>query len=175
MGIGREIARVLAGEGVSTVVIAGSCPPGGRWCSPTRPRSGSLPGPASSSASRSRRGGPPVSSSASSASACCSTRSPSTGRTATSSSVTLRSSPPPCSWAASILQIRALRWRSTPFDLVPWEALLATLILAPMALAATPLPHVAPGAKKRSRSEGGRVYPDFRQATNHAMSVSLVR
>jgi drug/metabolite transporter (DMT)-like permease len=44
-------------------------------------------------------------------------------------------------WAASILQIRAHRWRATPFDLVPWEMLLATVILAPLALAAAgPLP-----------------------------------
>jgi drug/metabolite transporter (DMT)-like permease len=36
-------------------------------------------------------------------------------------------------WAASILHIRGHRWRSTPFDLVPWELLLATAILAPLA------------------------------------------
>ena len=36
-------------------------------------------------------------------------------------------------WAASILHIRAHRWQSTPFDLVPWEMLLATAILAPVA------------------------------------------
>ena len=29
-------------------------------------------------------------------------------------------------WAASILHIRGHAWRSTPFDLVPWEMLLAT-------------------------------------------------
>jgi drug/metabolite transporter (DMT)-like permease len=39
-------------------------------------------------------------------------------------------------WATSILQIRAHRWRSTPFDLVPWEMLLATVILIPLAWAA---------------------------------------
>ena len=38
-------------------------------------------------------------------------------------------------WAASILHIRAHRWRSTPFALMPWETLLATLLLAPIALA----------------------------------------
>jgi drug/metabolite transporter (DMT)-like permease len=38
-------------------------------------------------------------------------------------------------WAASILHIRAHRWRSTPFALIPWETLLATLLLAPIALA----------------------------------------
>ena len=43
-------------------------------------------------------------------------------------------------WAASILHIRAHRWRSTPFDLVPWEMLLATVILTPVALAASPPP-----------------------------------
>lgn len=32
-------------------------------------------------------------------------------------------------WAASILHIRGHKWRSTPFQLVPWEALLATAIL----------------------------------------------
>ena len=36
-------------------------------------------------------------------------------------------------WAASILHIRAHRWQSTPFDLVPWEMLLATAILTPVA------------------------------------------
>lgn len=38
-------------------------------------------------------------------------------------------------WAASILHIRAHRWMSTPFDLVPWEMLLATIILLPLARA----------------------------------------
>ena len=33
-------------------------------------------------------------------------------------------------WAASILHIRAHRWRSTPFALIPWETLLSTLLLA---------------------------------------------
>jgi drug/metabolite transporter (DMT)-like permease len=37
-------------------------------------------------------------------------------------------------WAGSILHIRAHRWRSTPFELVPWETLLATAILVPVAL-----------------------------------------
>jgi drug/metabolite transporter (DMT)-like permease len=36
-------------------------------------------------------------------------------------------------WAASILHIRGHRWRSTPFDLLPWETLLATALLAPLA------------------------------------------
>ena len=39
-------------------------------------------------------------------------------------------------WAASIVHIRGHRWHSTPFQLVPWEALLATVILfliAPLA------------------------------------------
>jgi len=39
-------------------------------------------------------------------------------------------------WAASILHIRGHRWRSTPFDLVPWEMLLATAIIAPLAVVA---------------------------------------
>jgi drug/metabolite transporter (DMT)-like permease len=38
-------------------------------------------------------------------------------------------------WAASILHIRGHRWRATPFDLVPWEMLLATAILTPLAIA----------------------------------------
>jgi len=45
-------------------------------------------------------------------------------------------------WAASILQIRAHRWRATPFDLVPWETLLATLVLTPLALWESPFPDV---------------------------------
>jgi drug/metabolite transporter (DMT)-like permease len=45
-------------------------------------------------------------------------------------------------WAASILHIRAHRWRSTPFALIPWETLLATLLLAPIALAAGPPTHL---------------------------------
>jgi drug/metabolite transporter (DMT)-like permease len=36
-------------------------------------------------------------------------------------------------WAASMLHIRAHRWQSTPFDLVPWAMLLATAILTPLA------------------------------------------
>jgi drug/metabolite transporter (DMT)-like permease len=36
-------------------------------------------------------------------------------------------------WATSILHIRAHRWTSTPFDLVPWEMLLAAIILLPLA------------------------------------------
>jgi drug/metabolite transporter (DMT)-like permease len=51
-------------------------------------------------------------------------------------------------WAASILHIRAHRWRSTPFALIPWETLLATVLLAPLALAAGPptLPSGLPGS-----------------------------
>jgi len=45
-------------------------------------------------------------------------------------------------WAASILHIRGHRWRSTPFDLVPWEMLLATAILVPAALLAEGVPAV---------------------------------
>lgn len=45
-------------------------------------------------------------------------------------------------WAASILHIRAHRWHSTPFELVPWETLLATTILALLSLALTPIPRV---------------------------------
>jgi len=46
-------------------------------------------------------------------------------------------------WAGSIVHIRAHRWRSTPFALIPWETLLATLLLAPIALADGAAPHVA--------------------------------
>lgn len=45
-------------------------------------------------------------------------------------------------WAASILHIRAHRWRSTPFALIPWETLLSTALLAPIALTISPLPDV---------------------------------
>lgn len=36
-------------------------------------------------------------------------------------------------WAGSILHIRGHPWHSAPFDLVPWEMLLATVILLPLA------------------------------------------
>jgi drug/metabolite transporter (DMT)-like permease len=36
-------------------------------------------------------------------------------------------------WAASILHIRAHRWKAAPFDLIPWEMALATLLLAALA------------------------------------------
>jgi drug/metabolite transporter (DMT)-like permease len=39
-------------------------------------------------------------------------------------------------WAASILHIRGHRWQSTPFDLVPWEMLLATVLVTPLAIVA---------------------------------------
>lgn len=45
-------------------------------------------------------------------------------------------------WAASILHVRAHRWVSTPFELVPWQALLATCTLAPLALAFEGMPHI---------------------------------
>jgi drug/metabolite transporter (DMT)-like permease len=38
-------------------------------------------------------------------------------------------------WAANILHIRGHPWRSTPFDLLPWEMLLATVILFTLAWA----------------------------------------
>jgi drug/metabolite transporter (DMT)-like permease len=46
-------------------------------------------------------------------------------------------------WAASILHIRAHRWQSTPFDLVPWEMLLATAIVIPLAFASDGPPRPA--------------------------------
>src|SRR5262249_9863165 len=36
-------------------------------------------------------------------------------------------------WAGAILHIRGHRWQSTPFDLLPWPVLLATLLLIPLA------------------------------------------
>lgn len=45
-------------------------------------------------------------------------------------------------WAASILHIRGHRWRSTPFALAPWEALVATAALVPIALASGPPPPI---------------------------------
>ena len=41
-------------------------------------------------------------------------------------------------WALSILHIRAHRWASTPFALIPWETLLATALLVPIAFSTTP-------------------------------------
>jgi drug/metabolite transporter (DMT)-like permease len=46
-------------------------------------------------------------------------------------------------WALSILHIRGHRWISTPFELLPWETLLATAILGVIALAFSPWPHPA--------------------------------
>ena len=37
-------------------------------------------------------------------------------------------------WALSILHIRGHRWISTPFELLPWETMLATVILVPLAM-----------------------------------------
>jgi drug/metabolite transporter (DMT)-like permease len=45
-------------------------------------------------------------------------------------------------WAGSILHIRAHRWHATPFELVPWETLLATAILVPAALLSESRPGV---------------------------------
>ncbi|HML10933.1 MAG TPA: DMT family transporter [Stellaceae bacterium] len=36
-------------------------------------------------------------------------------------------------WAASILHIRAHKWKAAPFDLIPWEMAFATLLLAAIA------------------------------------------
>lgn len=43
-------------------------------------------------------------------------------------------------WAASILHLRGHRWQASPFDLAPWEMLLATAILTPMAIAVSGAP-----------------------------------
>ena len=45
-------------------------------------------------------------------------------------------------WAANILHIRGHKWHSSPFELVPWETLLATLILTPIAFASSSFPEV---------------------------------
>jgi drug/metabolite transporter (DMT)-like permease len=45
-------------------------------------------------------------------------------------------------WAASILHIRAHRWRAAPFDLIPWEMALATLMLSVFALAIDGWPRI---------------------------------
>jgi len=45
-------------------------------------------------------------------------------------------------WAASIVHVRGHRWHATPFALLPWEMLLASLILAPVAWLAEPVPAV---------------------------------
>lgn len=37
-------------------------------------------------------------------------------------------------WALSILHIRGHRWISTPFELLPWETMLASAILVPLAI-----------------------------------------
>ena len=45
-------------------------------------------------------------------------------------------------WAASILHLRAHRWGSAPFDLLPWQSLLATVIVTALALAVDGIPAV---------------------------------
>ena len=45
-------------------------------------------------------------------------------------------------WAVSILHVRAHKWISTPFQLVPWQALLATCILMFLALVFEGVPHI---------------------------------
>jgi len=45
-------------------------------------------------------------------------------------------------WAASILHIRAHRWRAAPLDLIPWEMALATLVLGVLMLSVDGWPAV---------------------------------
>jgi drug/metabolite transporter (DMT)-like permease len=45
-------------------------------------------------------------------------------------------------WAASILHVRAHKWVSTPFQLVPWQALLATCVLMLLALTFEGVPRI---------------------------------
>jgi drug/metabolite transporter (DMT)-like permease len=46
-------------------------------------------------------------------------------------------------WAANIVYVRAHRWISTPFQLVFWQLLLASIVLSIMAALADGAPHVA--------------------------------
>ena len=46
-------------------------------------------------------------------------------------------------WAVSILQVRAHKWVSTPFQLVFWEVLLATVVLAGLGYWLEGVPEVA--------------------------------
>lgn len=46
-------------------------------------------------------------------------------------------------WAANIVHLRAHRWHATPFELVPWETLLATVLLMLIALVSGGVPDVA--------------------------------
>lgn len=45
-------------------------------------------------------------------------------------------------WAASILHVRAHKWVSTPFELVPWQALLATCVFVLLALIFEGVPRI---------------------------------
>ena len=45
-------------------------------------------------------------------------------------------------WAASILHVRAHKWVSTPFQLVPWQALLATCVLILLAFTFEGVPQI---------------------------------
>ncbi|WP_335617511.1 DMT family transporter [Bordetella flabilis] len=45
-------------------------------------------------------------------------------------------------WAASILYVRAHRWITPPFELVFWQALLATCLLVPLALVMEGVPRI---------------------------------
>ncbi|SBW09524.1 conserved membrane hypothetical protein [uncultured delta proteobacterium] len=48
------------------------------------------------------------------------------------------------SWAVSIVCVRAITWHSTPFQLVPWQNLLAALIMTGVALAVEGPLHITP-------------------------------
>jgi drug/metabolite transporter (DMT)-like permease len=45
-------------------------------------------------------------------------------------------------WAASILHVRAHRWLSSPFEVIPWQVLLATCTLVPLALLFEGMPRI---------------------------------
>ena len=47
------------------------------------------------------------------------------------------------SWAMTIIHLRAHRWRLSPFELGPWQLLVATAVIAPVAIAMEDFPDVA--------------------------------
>jgi drug/metabolite transporter (DMT)-like permease len=45
-------------------------------------------------------------------------------------------------WAAAIVHVRGHRWRDTPLQLMPWQMLLGTLVLVPVAAMVEPTPKI---------------------------------
>ncbi|WP_322051566.1 DMT family transporter [Paraburkholderia bannensis] len=50
-------------------------------------------------------------------------------------------------WSVSILYTRVHRWVSTPIQLVPWQALISSIVLAVLATALEGWPHIPPSFK----------------------------